>query len=96
MSDEQQVDSLSLKWGTLKSWNIHSDKGRALLKRYHEIGSTLSAMAQNDTLEQVDIICQLIDGCAGDIYMDWDGEYVSKEKAKEYVRNYGKRSERNG
>jgi hypothetical protein len=92
MSAEQQVDSLSLKWGTLKSWDIHSEKGRALLKRYHEIGSTLSAMAQDDTPEQKEIICQLIDGCAGDIYMDWDGEHVSKEKAKEYVRNYGKRA----
>lgn len=89
---EKPVDSLSLKWGTLKGWNIHSEKGKALLRRYHEIGSSLSAMAQRDTPEQKDIICELIDCCAGDIYMDWDGVYVSKEKAKEYVRNYGKQS----
>jgi hypothetical protein len=90
MTTDQAVDSLTLKWGTLKSWDIHSEKGKALLRRYHEIGSSLSAMAQKDTTEQKDIICQLIDCCAGDIYLDWDGEYVSKEKAKEYVRNYGK------
>jgi hypothetical protein len=89
---EQKLDELSLKWGTLKSWSIHSETGLALLKRYHEIGSTMSAMAQRDTPEQVDIICQLIDGCAGDIYLDWDDKYVSKEQAKEYVRNYGSRS----
>lgn len=92
MTTEEQADSISLKWGTLKSWNIHSEKGRSLLKRYHEIGSSLSAMAQRDTPEQTDIICQLIDCCAGDIYLDWDGEYVSKEKAKEYVRSYRGRS----
>ncbi len=26
-----EVDSISLKWGTLKSWDIHSDAGMALL-----------------------------------------------------------------
>jgi len=88
LAPEDQVDSLSLKWGTLKSWDIHSETGIALLRRYREIGCSLSAMAQRDTPEQKEIICQLIDGCAGDIYLDWDGEYVSKEKAKEYVRNY--------
>lgn len=91
-STDEQGDSLSLKWGTLKSWDIHSEKGLALLKRYVEIGASLGAAQQKDTPEQKDIICQLIDGCAGEIYMDWDGEYVSKEKAKEYVRNYGKQS----
>lgn len=85
-------DALSLKWGTLKSWNIHSDTGKALLKRYYEIGSSLGAMQQRDTPEQKEIICQLIDGCEGDIYLDWDGKYVSKEKAKEYVRNYERQS----
>lgn len=89
---EDQVDSLTLKWGTLKSWDIHSESGLALLKRYCEIGASMSAMAQRDTPEQKEIICQLIDGCAGDIYLHWDGEYVSKEKAKEYVRNYGTQS----
>jgi|SRR6185295_9248530 len=92
LTSETQVDSLALKWGTLKRWDIYSETGKALLKRYFEIGSSLGAMQQHDTPEQKDIICQLIDGCAGDIYLDWQGEYVSKERAKEYVRDYGKRS----
>lgn len=92
MSDEKEVDSLSLKWGTLKSWDIHSETGKVLLKRYYELGSSLGAMTQQDTPEQKEIVCQLIDGCAGDIYLDWDGVEVPKEKAKEYVRNYGKKS----
>ena len=87
-----QGDSLSLKWGTLKSWDIRSESGRALLRRYGELGSSMGAMQQQDTPEQKEIICQLIDGCEGEIYLDWDGVYVSKEKAKEYVRNYGKRT----
>jgi len=92
MSTDQEVDSLSLKWGTLKTWDIHSETGRALLKRYFKIGASAGAMTQRDTPEQKEIICQLIDGCAGDIYLEWDGKSVSKEKAKEYVRNYGKES----
>jgi hypothetical protein len=91
-SVDQEIDSISLKWGTLKSWKIHSEAGMALLRRYVEIGSSLGAMQQRDTPEQKEIICQLIDCCAGEIYLDWDGVYVSKEKAKEYVRNYRKES----
>lgn len=85
-----KVDSLSLKWGTLKSWDIHSETGMALLKRYIELGCSMGAAQQKDTPEQKEIICQLINGCAGDIYLEWDGKFVSKEKAKEYVRDYEK------
>ena len=97
MSNEQQtadqkLDTLSLKWGTLKTWNINSDAGLVLLARYKEIGSRASAMCQDDTEEQKEIICKLIDMCAGDtIYLEWDGIDVSKERAKEYVINYGKK-----
>lgn len=89
---EAKGDSVSLKWGTLKSWDIHSETGMALLKRYHEIGASWGAATQRDTPEQKEIICQLIDGCAGDIYLDWDGKHVSKEEAKKYVRGYGETS----
>jgi hypothetical protein len=83
---------LTLKWGTLKSWDFTgSEKGKKLLKEYNKIGSSISAMAQKDTQRQNEIICELIDLCDGDtIYLDWDGEDVTKEKAKEYVLNYGK------
>ena len=83
---------LTLKWGTLKSWDFTgSEKGKALLKEYIEIGSSFSAMAQKDNQRQKEIICELIDLCDSDtIYLDWDGEDVTKDKAKEYVLNYGK------
>ena len=88
----ENTNGLTLKWGTLKSWNFNSsEKGMALLKEYCKIGSSFSAMAQHDTPRQKDIICELIDLCDGDtIYLDWDGKDVPKNEAKEYVTNYGK------
>jgi len=89
---EEATNYLTLKWGTLKSWDFtNSKKGKKLLNEYYKIGSSFSVMAQRDTLRQKEIICELIDLCDGDtIYLDWDGKDVSKEKAKEYVMNYGK------
>lgn len=82
---------LTLKWGTLKSWDFRgSEKGKQLLKEYGEISSSMSAMTQKDTPRQKEIIFELIDLCYGKIYLDWDGKYVSKNDAKKYVMNYGK------
>ena len=87
----ENENHLTLKWGTLKSWDFEgNEEACKLLKRYNEIGSSLSAMLQKDTPEQKEIICNLIDLVSGEIYLDWEDEYVSKEKAKEYVMNYGK------
>ena len=87
------MSSLTLKWGTLKAWDFSdSEKGKKILEEYREIGSSLSAMAQKDTPRQKEIICELIDECTGEIWLDWDGKKVSKEEAKEYVMTYGKDS----
>ena len=85
-------NTLTLKWGTLKSWQFDGEQGQKLMEEYYEIGSSYSAMAQNDTARQKEIICELIDLCDGDtIYLEWDGEDVSKQEAKDYVMNYGKK-----
>jgi hypothetical protein len=87
MNDEK--DYISLKWGTLKEWNFKSEICKELFKEYHKLGYSFSAMMQNDTPEQKEIICKIIDeSTAKEIFLDWDGIYVSKEKAKEYVMNY--------
>lgn len=87
----ENKNRLTLKWGILKSWNFEGNQDAiGLLKRYSELGSSPSAMAQRDTAEQKEIICKLIDCVPGEIYLDWDGKYVSKDEAKEYVMNYGK------
>jgi hypothetical protein len=87
----ENTNSLTLKWGTLKAWDFSdSEEGGKLLKEYRQIGSSFSAMAQQDTPRQKEIICSLIDLCEdGTVYLDWDGKYVSNIEAKEYVMNYG-------
>lgn len=88
MSDAKE--SLTLKWGSLKAWKIHNPETFALLKQWHELGTCMSAMAHRDTPEQKELVCKIIDAVDCDqIYLDWDAEYISKEKAKEYVMNYG-------
>lgn len=86
-----ETEYITLKWGTLKSWKITSKKGKALLKRYGTIGYCASAVMQKDTPEQKEIICQLIDILSGEIVLDWDGRIVSKDEAKKYVMEYGKK-----
>jgi len=85
--DEEQ-DYITLKWGTLKSWNISSDEGKALLQKYGELGYSLSAMTQHNTPEQKEIVCKLIDLVPGEIFLDWEEKFVSKDKAKKYVMDY--------
>ena len=83
-------EHISLKFGTLKSWNVSSEKGRALLTRYFELGMSPGAMTQHDTPEQKALICQLIDETsAPTIHLDWDEIDVTKEEAKKYVMEYG-------
>jgi hypothetical protein len=82
-------DYLLLKWGTLKSWNFHSDKAKKLLKEYDSLGSSMSAMSQVDSPRQKEIILELIDECDGVIQNDWDGDYYTKQQAKDYVNGYG-------
>lgn len=79
---------LLFKWGTLKSWDVTSERGLQLLKEYGEIGSSASAIMQRDNDRQRDIICELIDECDGPIQSDWTGEYFTKEQAKAYILDY--------
>ncbi len=84
------TESLALKWGSLKRWNIVNPDTFELLKRWHEVGVSASAIAHRDTPEQKELICKIIDAVDCDeIRLDWEGENVSKEKAKEYVMSYG-------
>ena len=87
------TESLTLKWGTLKVWDLKSEASMAALRKYHEAGRvSMSAMQQHDNAAQKVAILLLIDAVDCDeIYLDWDGRHVSKEKAKEYVLNYGKK-----
>ena len=87
---EKKIEHLTLKWGTLKSWDF-GDWAKPLFEEYSKIGSSMSAMMQKDTPRQKEILCELIDkGKFKKVYLDWDGKYISKAKAKKYVLDYGK------
>jgi hypothetical protein len=81
-------ESLLLKWGTLKGWELESEKSVEIFNRYVDLGASYSAMAQKDTEEQKAIICELIDAIDGKIQNDWTGEMMTKDEAKEYVMTY--------
>jgi len=83
------VNSLTLKWGTVKGWNLDSPEAQAALQKWADFGHSVSAACQHDTPEQKQALLEAIDHM-DEIYLDWDGKYVSREEAKEYVRNYGK------
>lgn len=82
------AERLLLKWGTLKGWNLESEKSRGIMKRYIDLGASMSAMAQHDSPDQKTIICELIDALDGEIQNDWSGEKMSKDEAKQYVQEY--------
>lgn len=86
---ETGPDHLTLKWGTLKSWKLTSDKGKELLEKYFALGTSESAMTTHDTPEQKALICEMIDECDGTLQSDWTGEYFSRETAKKYIMDYG-------
>lgn len=79
---------LLLKWGTLKGWNLEGEASVAAANRYMEAGVSMSAMAQRDTPEQKQALCDLIDVIDGPITNDWSGEEMTKDEAKKYVLEY--------
>ena len=80
---------LTLKWGSAKAWDLDTDEALAALKKWHDHGVSISAMTQHDTPEQKQALIDAID-FMDEIWLDWEGRKVSREEAKEYVRNYGK------
>ena len=80
---------LLLKWGTLKGWELETDKSREAAQRYFDSGVSLSAMAQKDSPDQKQALCDLIEAIDGPITNDWSGEDMSKDEAKAYVMEFG-------
>ncbi len=82
-------DSLLLKWGTLKGWDLNSPAACEAAKAYAAAGEmSASAMHQRDTPAQKQALCDLIDAIDGPIQNDWSGEEMTKAEAKAYVLNY--------
>jgi len=83
------MNRLTLKWGTVKGWDLHTDEAKAALQKWADGGVSVSAMAQRDTPEQKQALIDAIDHM-DEIWLDWEDKQISREEAKEYVRSYGK------
>lgn len=81
-------EHLLLKWGTLKGWNLESEKSKEAAQRYADHGMADGAAMQRDTPEQKQALCDLIDAIDGEIVNDWSGDKMSKDEAKKYVMEY--------
>lgn len=84
-------DILTLKFGSVKSWNLSSDNVA------HEKILSLSDLpfrylngVRYLSEEQKNVVCEVIDLVDGQIILEWTGKSMSKEEAKAYVLNYGK------
>lgn len=83
---------LLLKWGTLKGWNVAGNEAAIdAFKRYAEAGMSPGTMQQRDTPDQKQALCDLIDAIDGPIQNDWTGEMMTKDEAKKYVLEYGRK-----
>lgn len=83
------AEHLLLKWGTLKGWDLETEKSIAAAQKYADMGMSAGAMSQRDTHEQKLALCELIDAVDGEITNDWTGEVMSKDAAKSYVMEWG-------
>lgn len=82
-------DSLLLKWGTFKGWDLKSEAALQAARAYLDTGEhSLGSMQQRDTPEQKAALCKLIDAIDGTIRNDWSGKIMTKEEAKRYVMEY--------
>lgn len=86
---KEEKDYLLLKWGAIKEWNLHSKKGKQLLKKYFKTLKAGGLMLYDCTPKNKKLICEIIDEANLDkIQLDWTGKWVSKEKAKKYIMEY--------
>jgi hypothetical protein len=84
----ERMNSLTLKWGTVKGWDLETEEAKAALQKWAQGGVSMSAMAQRDSPEQRQALLDAID-FMDEIWLDWEGKKVSREEAKDYVLNYG-------
>ena len=88
------MNTIGLKWGTLKRWNVKDEAALQALHRYFAEPVPESAMLRTDTPTQKQAICDAIDAvfaAGGRVFNDWeDTDYENAEAAKRYVMEYGR------
>lgn len=80
---------LTLKWGTVKGWELETDEAKEALQKWVDFGMSMSIATQKDTPKQRDALIAAIDHM-DEIWNDRGGVQMTKEEAKDYVLNYGK------
>jgi len=83
------MDSITLKWGTLKGWDIESDEASKALQKYADFGMSMWCATQHDTPEQKQALIDALFLMDEIWLLDWEGKQVNAEEAKEYILNYG-------
>ena len=84
-------DRMTLKWGTLKAWELNSEHAKKVAEEIDTRGLQWSMGAAQQVMTDAhrQAVCDLIDALDCDtVYLDWDGKDVSKEEAKQYVMEY--------
>jgi hypothetical protein len=83
-----------LKWGSVKGWDgfVEGTPARAALDKWADKAEPGGGvMTDRPDEDEKELICGIIDAVDGEIWNDWDGVTMSKDDAKAYVRDYGKR-----
>lgn len=83
-NESEKQDVITLKWGSLKAWDIQSDRAVTVFNKVRSL--PISVMGRYN-LEQALWLIELIESSNCEtIHLDWDGIDVSKDEAIVYVR----------
>ena len=82
------MNSITLKWGTLKGWEIETDEAKEALQKYADFGMSMGCATQHDSPEQKQALIDALP-FMDEIWLDWEGKQVNAEEAREYILNYG-------
>lgn len=95
-SDDDQDPEfyISLKWGALKGYNLDPIKHAGVLELLKEYNSIDDSDNDDDGSRignrEKEILCRAIDLMDDySIYLNWDGVFVTRDRAKEYIMTYG-------
>jgi hypothetical protein len=79
---------LALKYGGLKTWKFNdNEEAKKLIDEYNIILNKVGSFKRTERQKQ--ICLELIDIVKADeIYLNFEGEYVTKEQAKNYILTY--------
>ena len=84
------MNSLTLKWGTAKAWDLETEEAKEALQKWADFGVSVSCMMQRDKPGQREALLAAIDHM-DEIYLDWEDRFVDREGAKAYLREYWER-----